>query len=292
MQLRALFRTDRFSGCSNPRVFIPPFQKDEEQALTLYCAEVPEGARLQLRDKHGVVDLLTLPLPAYLIERINFWNRWSSYALEHEYEYTPALYGLEAYAADIAICISRACPERPVNYCGLPVHDDFALCQHVSKNSISAYNVPHNIPRRELSPLPDGVQPNGHLHRLIQHAEKNPSHLPAEGFMGGIDLEYSYGYMHFDPATEPFAWCGYENSFDLRDIHLPEWLIKRGEEVEIIENDYAYDNMRWYPDLLLLKFTEDALAVDIARHHRPLVPIAMSKRFYAGEDVLTLAAEN
>jgi hypothetical protein len=34
---------------------------------------------------------------------------------------------------------------------------------------------------------------------------------------------------------------------------------------------------------------EDALAVDIARYHRPLIPIAISERFYTGEDILTLA---
>lgn len=289
MQLRALFRADRFSGSSNPRVFIPPFQKDEDRSLTLYCAEVPEGARLQLRDKHGEADLLTLPLPGWLIERMNFWNRWASYALEHEYEYSPFLYGLEAYAADIAICISRACPEHPVNYCGLPVHDDFALCEHVRGIRLPGYEAPHNRPRRELSPLPDGVQPNRHLSRLIQHAEQNPLKLPAEGFMGGIDLEYCCGYLHFDPADKPVAWCGYENSFDLHDGQLPDWLIKRGEEVEQMENDYCYDNMRWYPDFLLLKFTEDALAVDIARYHRPLTPIAMSERFYTGEDIMRLA---
>lgn len=57
--------------------------------LTLYCAEVPEGARLQLRNRQGEVDIQTLPLPGWLIERMNFWNHWASYALEHEYEYTP-----------------------------------------------------------------------------------------------------------------------------------------------------------------------------------------------------------
>lgn len=257
--------------------------------LTLYCAEVPEGARLQLRNRQGEVDIQTLPLPGWLIERMNFWNHWASYALEHEYEYTPSLYGLEAYAADIAICISRVCPDHAVNYCGLPVHDDFALCEHVSENRISAYDVPHHLPRRELSSLPDGVQPNRCLSRLVQQAEKNNTPLPVAGFMGKIDLEYSYGYLHFDPADKPVAWGGYENSFDVHDEQLPNWLIKRGEEVEQMENDYAYDNMRWHPDFLLLKLTEDALAVDIARYHRPLAPIAMSKRFFTDEDILLLA---
>ena len=90
-------------GCQNARESVEPFTKDEDKKLTIYAAAVPEGAQLRLRNQHGEVDGSPLTLPPHVTERMEFWNRWASYALDHEYEYTPSLYGLECYAISIAI---------------------------------------------------------------------------------------------------------------------------------------------------------------------------------------------
>ena len=289
MNLRSLLRDNRFAGCSNPRQTAEPFCKNPDHPLTLCCAQVPEGLRLQLRDRHESTDILTLPLSSHIVERINFWNLWASYAFEHEYEYTPSLYGLECYATSIAMDIARALPDRPVDYCGLPVHDDFALCLHLRKDRIPAYDANFRDPHCACPLAPD-ITPNRYLQHLLTETANTATQLPLHGYRGWGDFDYCCGYLHFDPAEHPYTWMGHETSFDISPNHgFPQWLCELVNEWEESLLDARYENMRWAPCTTLLQMQEDALAVDIARYHRPLIPIAISERFYTGEDILTLA---
>lgn len=288
MQLRSLLRSNRFTGSSNARQLIPPFCKDEEKPLTLYAEEYGAEVQLQLKEPCGKVPLATLHLPPYVTERINFWNRWANYALERQYEYTPSLYGLEAYAASIAIDIARAVPTRPVDYCGLPVHDDYALCLHLHPSAIWAYDADFRNPDHAC-PLPPGVVPNKYLKQLLTSTKK-AIQLTQNGYRGWGDFDYCCGYLHFDPAELPYCWMGYEDSFFLSpEYGFPQWLCDKAEEWERSLLDAYYENVRWKPDDILLHMQEDALAVDVARYLSPPHPVAMSKRFYADEDVLVLA---
>lgn len=287
MQLRSLLRSNRFVGCQNPREFIPPFCKAPEKVLTIFVVETEGKICLQFKDKQGTAEAYSLPLPNHVHERIEFWNRWAQYAMEHEYEYTPSLYGLEAYAVSIAMDVSRALPEHSVNYCGLPVHDEFAICIHLRSDRLSAYNADF---RKNPCALPPDIIPNQYLKRLLAEQENALTTPPKHGFRGWGDFDYTYGELHFAPACEPYTWIGGEDSFrpDTQD-GFPQWLCDKVEEWEESLLDCYYDNVRWCPAPTLLHMDEDALAVDVARYHSPLVPIAMSDRFYAGDDVLHLA---
>ncbi len=291
MQLRTLFRSNRFNGCINRREELEFFGERAEPPLTLCCAMNSNSACLQLRDSCDTVDLHNLPLPDYIIERISFWNRWASYALEHEYEYTPSVYGLEAYATAIAIDIARALPTRRINYCGLPVHDDFALCLLMREHCVPGYDFNFRDPE-STCPLPQDITPNRHLLHLLTETANSTLTLPQHGYRGWGDFDYCCGYLHFDPAELPYKWMGYGDSFSPRTTEgYPRWLCDLVTEWEESKLDALYENMRWRPCATLLHMQEDALAVDVARYHRPLVPIAMSNRFYTDEDILTLAAE-
>lgn len=156
-------------------------------------------------------------------------------------------------------------PDYHNDYCGLPVHDDYALCLHMRKESIPGYEANTRDPHC-AGPL----SPNG--------------------YRGRGDFDYCCGHLHFDPANQPYAWMEYEDSFLVRqDDGFPSWLCQMAEEWEESLLDKYYENMRWSPCTTLFKLQEDALAVDVARYHRPLAPIAMSERFYTGEDILLLA---
>ena len=289
MNLRSILRDNRFEGCKNARESVEPFTKDENKKLTLYATESLEGAELRLRNQHGEVDLSSLSMPAHINERIVFWNRWASYALAHEYEYTPSLYGLESYAISIAIDMVKHLPDCHVDYCGLPVHDDYALCLHMRKERIPGYDANTRDPRCAC-PLPPDIEPNNYLKRLLTESKNAAQHLPKNGYIGRGDFDYSCGHLHFDPADKPYAWMEYENSFIVRqDDGFPLWLCKMAEEWEESLLDHYYENMRWSPCATLFKLQEDALAVDVARYRRPPTPIAMSERFCAHDDVLLLA---
>ncbi|MBQ8479052.1 MAG: hypothetical protein IJ503_01545 [Akkermansia sp.] len=289
MNLRSILRDNRFVGCQNARESVEPFTKDEDKKLTIYAAAVPEGAQLRLRNQHGEVDGSPLTLPPHVTERMEFWNRWASYALDHEYEYTPSLYGLECYAISIAIDMVKHLPDYHIDYCGLPVHDDYALCLHMRKESIPGYAANTRDPHCAC-PLPPDIEMNSYMKRLLTEAQNKALQLPPNGYRGWGDFDYCCGHLHFDPANQPYTWMEYENSFLVRqDDGFPSWLCQMAEEWEESLLDQYYENMRWSPCTTLFKLQEDALAVDIARYHRPLTPIAMSERFYTGEDILRLA---
>lgn len=291
--LSFLLRRDRYVGCQNFRQYAAPFRKDKNRPLTLYPIEKNKGGIcLQLSASDKIVDLETLSLPEHVIERINFWNLWATFAFEHEYEYSPSTYGLEAYAISIAVDIARAQPKQPVDYCGLPIHDDFAICLDLSSDKLWSYT----CERLQLTPtclVPQGIVPNRELKRILS---VNPNialmfRQEEDGFRGWGDFDYMIGCLHFDPATMPYRDSGYDNSFGVHpDDGFPQWLCDKVNEWEISLMDQYYENLRWKSDPILMGFLEDAIAVDVARYHRPLVPIAMSDRYFtAREDVLFLA---
>lgn len=270
MNLRHLFNPTRFAGCVNGRLELPLFRKPDAAPLqNLFCQELPNGNACLMLNRGGrFMAPQQLDLPDYLRGRIDFWNKWASYALEYEYEITPSLYGLEAYGISVAMELAALCPDYRTTYGGLPINAEQTLTAYLMSFDTCA-EWWHNIP-----PAPVDVQ-NPYMKRLLASTEPVTQRSNAHIFTGWADDDFADLYF----TTYGTADSG---TFYIEEAEgFPAWLAQQMEDRELI--------WMWrLRDTLLTPFWEDALSVDITRFARPLLPVSFTDRYITGEDVLAV----
>lgn len=289
MQLRNIFNENRFAGCVNARADWVCFAVDAERPLALVVVETPDGgARLMAREGGAPVAPESLGLPEYVLGRICLWNSWASAALEYEYEQEFSLYGLEAYAISIAVEVARAFPDRPVSYCGLRVHDEFALYQYAARRVFEKNGWPADLP---LIPLED--QCNRYMTRLKKESLRTPPIMPPETYVLHWYWDWGPYYFFFDVAESSLFDEGDKVEISSQD-GFPDWLVDQANRMDELWGASPFSEWQslnspqsyWKPSPLLDHFCTDALSVDVARYIKPRVPVSCSSRYVTGMDVL------
>lgn len=274
MNLRNLFNPTRFEGCVNGRMEFPLFQRAEDAPrMDLFCQELADGqAALMAYFEGRIVSPLTFDLPEHLRGRIEFWNKWISYALEVEYERFPSLYGLESYGISIAMELAGLFPKSIVCYGGLPVNAEQLLPAYV--NSFSSWDEMLN----HMPPPPVDVL-NPYMKRLLASIEPVSQIRNCHFFCGWYD-EY-YAALYFRTYTETVS----ERFYIEESEGFPRWMEQR---MDGLGNLYMWQ----CNNSLLMPFWEDALSVDITRFIRPLLPVSYTKRYITGEDVMDVCRDS
>lgn len=268
--IRTLFNMRRFAGCQNPRRHFATFAEDSERPLSLRCEETPAGgAQLVLDDAGQRLLPQAFPLPAHVHERCDFWNRWVSHALETEWEHPISPYGPESYATAIAIDIAAACPDRPVDWCGLPVHDDYNVLQYLKSQSLQLKDY------QQFPILPISDLQNHYTRHLLQDSAVHT--LTFRGLKGRFIDYYDEGLMWYDYACEVPPHYPDDTS-----LYCPDWL---EEQIDRCGMCYGYDISRehynWTPCELLHNFRADAIGIDIMRYHPHHVAVCSSPYYIA-----------
>ncbi len=274
MNLRTILNRSRFVGCVNPRAVV------REKKLSLFCTETEEGACLMMEREGTTTPLAELELPPHLLERVRFWNAWCSSGFNGESEVVPSVFGLEAYAVSIGVEVLRCFPDCAVDWCGLPLHDDWELV--------------HAMAADDAMPCPPT---DYHLNRYAAQLMRGdcPDVLPKDCMRG-----YDYWDWNMDDiclvyhgtddwwTDERTIWVGSDDGL------FPPWLEELHGEVAALLARAAYWSVHtpvetwWKPSPLLVPLLEAALSVDWARTLYPLRPVSMNKLYLTGPDVLRL----
>ena len=274
--LRSLFNMRRFVGCENPRQLF--FAKEEASPLSLCCEETPAGgAQLLLADAGRRLLPQDFPLPPHVHERCRFWNHWVSHALENEWEHPLSPYGPEAYAASIAIDIATACPDRPVDWCGLPVHDEYALQQKLEALYSSTKG------RSPIPALPSPSTGNTYTQALLQAAKNESAGLTFKGYQAYCIDYYDVGRLFYNEVSGARQYTTrYTNSLDTSAPPYPSWLDKQITACGMIYGcDVTYECLGWTRCSLLHTFLRDACGIDVMRYHPRHVDICSSDYYIA-----------
>lgn len=286
MSLYSLLNDSRYVGCTDERQSCACFLKQEGNFMSLVCREESGLLYLAVKMDGSEVPAVSLPVPAYVKERIKFWNLWASEELLEMYDSSESpIYGLEAYAISIAVDISEAYPESLVDYAGFPVHDDWATLQYLLAHSKYGRNWDKNYPR-----VPVAWSFNRTMQRLVEQVTESPCYVPPHGYRMKADNDCGYCYYHFDPGGEIPRWGGYADSLDIdSEGGFPHWLVRRFSQLEEMDTWLWYEDYDlWPPSDYINPFLLDALSVDIVRYLDPPVPISASTRYVTGEVLLGL----
>lgn len=258
--------------------------------MSLLYRETDDGLHLILKIGDDIVPANQYPLPDYLIERINFWNTWASdeFVYQHERNESP-LYGLEAYAISIAADISACFPNYFVDYCGFPVHDEWATREYALEHSDYGRNWDDKFP-----PVPTGWSYNSTMKKLVKSVSTTGCEVPLHGYVRYHDLDWGISEFHYDPASLPYQWQGYEASLFIDEASgYPGWLVRQLERMEIMHNiemETPFDDTpgAWQASEFIQPFLFDALSVDILRFSKRLAPISSSPRYVTGSALIEL----
>lgn len=289
MQLRNLFNAKRFNGCVNRRADWVSFEVDADRALSLTIEETSAGeARMMVQDSGASMPPEASGVPEYVLGRIRLWNQWASAALEYEYEQDYSLYGLEAYGISIAVDIARAFPKRPVSYCGLRVHDDYALYQYAARRSYGKGDWPADLP-----PIPLEDTCNRYMTALKNEPLRTPPLLPPETYVLHRDWDYGTIFFYFDVAENSPYEVSHKVEITPED-GFPEWLAEQAKHLDELWGGEPFHGWQcyhptkeyWCASPLLDSFCTDALSIDVARYIEPRVPVSCSARYVTGRDVL------
>ena len=294
MSLYNLPDDSRYVGCTNSRVRCACFSKREELAMSLLCRETDEGLHLILKIGDDIVPANQYPLPDYLIERITFWNTWASNEFTFQYErIESAMYGLEAYAISIATGISTFFPNYIVDYCGFPVHDEWATREYALKHSDYGRNWDDKFP-----PVPAEWSYNRTMKKLVQSVSTTGCEMPPYGYVLHHDLDWGISEFHYVPASLPYQWLGYADSLCIDAANgYPGWLVRQLERMEIMHGieleDYRdrHTPAVWRASEYIHPFLFDAMSVDILRFSKILAPISSSPRYVTGSALIELVKD-
>lgn len=276
--IRTLFNMRRFVGCQSPRQRFSATGEGDANPLSLSCEETPEGAvQLILHDGIAQFPAAAYPLPTHVQKRIRFWDNWVSYLLRNEWEHPICPYGPEAYAVSIAINIAAAYPDCCIDWCGLPVHDEYELLLYIVREKQSG----------RFRSLPNGMVPNSYLLRLRQQSQATMGHLPGCGLKGTFCDYYDEAVLEYitmnDLQNRKTKWEGLGGIH--HDEHYPEWLEDQVYECGMLYGyDIAYECYGWSPCPVLHSFLADACSIDIMRHHPKHVPVCSSDYYLAHPD--------
>lgn len=258
--------------------------------MSLLCRETDDGLQLVLKTEHEMVPAHQFPLPDYLIERVTFWNTWASDAWVHQDERIESpVYGLEAYAISIAADISACFPAYDVDYCGFPAHDEWATREYALKHSDYGRNWD-----TRFTAVPAKWSYNNGMKKLVKSVTRTRCVVPSHGYVRHHDLDWGISEFHYDPASLPYQWQGYEASLVI-DVAggYPGWLVRQRERMEIMHNiemESPFDDTpgAWRASGFIQPFLFDALSVDIMRFSRHIAPISSSPRYVTGSALIEL----
>lgn len=292
MSLYTLLNDTRFVGCRDARQHCACFVKQEGSLLSLLCRETEGEFRLILFNGTEEVPAQDFPLPSYVKERILFWNAWVADELMEEYirPENPE-YALVAYAISIAVDIAEAYPESDVDFCGFPVHDEWAVYQYSQAHFTWRKGWNTNYPL-----IPNEWKYNRSMQQLIRSQETVEVSVPPSGYILYHDVDYGCSDIHYDPASLPTTWGGYEDSLDIELVEgFPEWVVRKRALLELgwdetYEEVLPPESGYYSPSLYLRPFLLDALSIDVARHLPGAVPISSSPHYVTGEGVLEFIA--
>ena len=258
--------------------------------MSLLCRESDAGLHLILKIGDDIVPAHQYSLPDYLIERITFWNTWASDEFVYQYErLESAMYGLEAYAISIAADISACFPNYFVDYCGFPVHDEWAVREYALKHSDYGRDWDDKFP-----PIPTEWSYNRTMKKLVKSVSATRCEVPPHGFVMHHDLDYGISKFHYDPAILPNRWLGYEESIHIDERSgYPIWLVRQCARMEVMHNIELVDPFNdtpsaWRFSDYIHTFLFDAISVDIARFSKRVVPFSSSPRYVTGNALLEL----
>ena len=282
INIRSLFDRRRFADCENLRQLIGDFEIACRSYLSLFCEETEDGSVQLLIDERGkVIPAHEYALPDYIQERILCWNAWASYAIETEWENPMSPYGLEAYGAAIAINISSVKKGYYVDWCGLPVHDDYALLQYAEK-----LRTQENV--RTLPESPMGIGYNRYIQNLHRVAINEFCEVPTTSLHYLLYDSYDYGCVYFyETAKAPKGtddWKErWKHMFLISPIEgFPEWLQKESNYCgEIYGCDTSAEYLNWGYCRLLFNFRLTALGIDVMRYLRTSMSVVTSHLFIA-----------
>lgn len=277
MNLRSLLNCSRFVGCVNPRAV------EREKKLSLFCEETEEGACLMAEREGVITPLAELELPPHLLERVRFWNTWCSSGFNGESEVVPSVFGLEAYAIALAEDMTYVFPEDAVDWCGLAVHDDYALLSRKLAN------------REQESPS-EAVTANRYLKTLLRGEPQRP--LPQDALVCCYDFDYGYARVGL---CEAYDSANFKYPIDERaetDLvdNPPEpslnlsWL-RRLEFLLYFEGYSEWEfgtKPPWRFSRLMEPFLRTALATEWARTLPGPRPVSLAPTYVTGADVLRL----
>lgn len=262
--------------------------------MSLLCRETDDGLHLVLKIGDDIVPANQYPLPDYLIERITFWNTWASDEFVYQYErIESAMYGLEAYAISIAVDISVFFPDYFVDYCGFPVHDEWATREYALQHSDYGRNWDNKFP-----PVPTEWSYNSNMQKLVKSVPSSRCEAPLHGFVLRHDLDWGMSKFHYDPASLPEQWLGYEDSLCIDAANgYPGWLLRQLERMEIM-HDIELEDYRdwrtpaaWRASEYIQPFLFDAMSVDILRFSKCLAPVSSSPRYVTGSPLIELVKD-
>ncbi len=269
MNLRQLLNKSRFVGCVNPRAAVG------SHSISVFCAETDDGVCLTAKHEDGTEQTLAdMPLPDFVQGRVRFWNDWATNAFYPADETPYSLFGLEAYGISIALDVLRAHPDTAVDWCGLPLHDDYALMQRVTAE--------------KRTPAPTGFTANRYLSELLRGEPFNREHT--DSYQANYDFDWgNYKRIELENGEEALeissdTACNPDVARALEE--LQENLYQSWME----EADAACygEIIFWSVSELLLTFLQAALAVDITRSLKHPRSVSMTPLYETGADVLAL----
>lgn len=289
MQLRTLFHPNRFNGCTNARFDWVCFQHNPARPLSLLVQEDAAGAaRLLLKEPGQQQPAAAAPLPDSVRGRILFWERWCNAAMEREWEIdaATALYGLEAYGLSVAAQLAALYPDRPVDYCGLPVHDEVRAFRYADENRA-------RIRAGQCPPLPLHDTLNRYVKNLYA-ARGRSSVTPV--YLFTYDADWCYTDAYFERSDCEHRWGGSEEAVDIEAaLGFPAWMTDYMRMLELFCGDTFWELEQplpsaspvplWGPSPLIHDCLYDAFAVDVARVLN--VPV-QGREYVTGEEVLAL----
>lgn len=280
VNLRLLLNNRRFADCINPRQTIGDFAIGCRKSLSLFCEETENGdIYLFINDMGTNIPAADYPLPDYIHERIGCWNSWVNHALDTEWENPISPYGLEAYGAAIAINISSVCKGALVDWCGLPVHDDYALLRYREQLFSKGY---------PLSETPMTIGYNRYIRDLHHTAIEEFGDIPKRSLHFLLYNAYDEGRLYYyETAKAPEGTDNWkklwEHMFDVTKTDgFSEWLSQEASYCgEIYGCDTHAEYLYWGHCRLLFNFRLTALGIDVMRHIQPLMPVVASHLYIA-----------
>lgn len=290
MSLYSLLDDRRFVGCSCERELCACFSKEESRRISLFCLEENGEMYLVARRNGQKMAATALPLPAFVKDRMLFWNAWATEELQQAYDSAYiSVYGLVAYAISIAVDIAAHYPDAFVDYCGFPVYDEWATREYALAHWGGGRQWDEAFPR-----VPVAWQYNNFMRRLIASAKRSSRVLSAGDYVLRHACDYGISRLYYDPAVLPECWFGHDESINVdRCEGFPEWVVRHRQRLDDMLDWTFYDYRDrepavWEPLPYLIPFLEDALSVDVARFMVPLAPVSSSSRFVTGEVLLSL----
>lgn len=287
INIRSLFDRRRFADCENPRQTIGDFASRRRLSLSLFCEETDEGIHLLINDMGIIIPAKDYPFPEYIHERIECWNAWASHALETEWENSMSPYGLEAYGAAIAINISSVCKGHLVDWCGLQVHDDYALLKYREKLYKEG---------RLLTEAPDTIKYNRYIRELHHAATEEFEDAPKRSLQYLLYDAYDEGHLYYYETAKAPEGAGNwnklgQNLFDVSTKDgFPEWMSLESDYCgEIYGCETHAEYLYWVHCSLLFNFRLTALGIDVMRYLRTSMPVVASHLYIAYPENFPLA---